>query len=312
MSNKKQELLLLRVTTIVCLGFGILGLVVSIVANSNSMLLDGLYSLIQSMFIIGSGRVVTLLFKEDDDRFPFGYGAFEPFFLVLRSLVLLTMVVTIGTMAGIAMTRGGYAITFSIAFPVSVFSLVVCFVVWLALANKAKKLSSPTLRSESKAWLLDTLLSLASVLAIGMVGLIKQTRFAFLSNYIDPALTVLFLAFLSPVLIKDLVIYSRELLGAAPTISVQATLEKITNRFVKKYAFRKAEVYALKRGRSLMVVIYVYLSEERPVKQLDAIRLEMIKAMYTYSNFCDTDIVFTLDDRWVDYQTPIAIAGQKA
>lgn len=127
-----------------------------------------------------------------------------------------------------------------------------------------------------------------------------------------PCLTVLFLAFLSPVLIKDLVVYSRELLGAAPTISVQATLEKITNRFVKEYAFRKAEVYALKRGRSLMVVIYVFLSEERPVKQLDAIRLEMIKAMYTYSNFCDTDIVFTLDDRWVDYQTPFAIAGQKA
>ena len=113
-------------------------------------------------------------------------------------------------------------------------------------------------------------------------------------------------------LIKDLIVYSRELLGAAPNLSVQTSLEKITNRFVKKHAFRKAKVYALKRGRSLMVVIYVFLSEERPVKQLDAIRLEMIKAMYSYLNFCDTDVVFTLDDRWVDYQTPFTIVGQKA
>lgn len=296
----------------VCLGFGVLGLVVSIVANSNSMLLDGLYSLIQSMFIIGSGRVVTLLFKEDDERFPFGYGAFEPFFLVLRSLVLLTMVLTIGSMAALAMTRGGYTISVSIAFPVSLFSLVVCFVVWLALARKAKKLSSPTLRSESKAWLLDTLLSLASVIAIGMIEVVRQTRFAYLSSYIDPALTVLFLACLSPVLVKDLIVYSRELLGAAPTNSVQNSLEKIANRFVRTHGFRKAEVYALKRGRTLMVVIYVYLAKEQPVKQLDAIRLQMVKAMYSYSNFCDTDIVFTLDDRWVEYQTPLAVAGVKA
>ncbi|NLE15197.1 MAG: cation transporter [Spirochaetales bacterium] len=90
---------MLRFTTVVCLLFGFLGVVASQLASSRSLLLDGLYSLIQSLFILGSGQVVTLLFKRDNDQFPFGFAAFEPFFLVMRSLTLLVMVLAIGSSA---------------------------------------------------------------------------------------------------------------------------------------------------------------------------------------------------------------------
>ena len=307
MSNKQIELLALRMTTLVCLGFGVLGIVVSIIAHANSMLLDGLYSMIQSLFIIGSNKVVMLLFKQkDDERFPFGYGAFEPFFLVLRSLVLLSMVATLGIMAAISLTKGGYAIDVALAFNVSVLSLVICSIVWATLAHFAKKLASPMLRSESKAWLMDTMLSLAAVLAIALVWVIRQTSWAYLQTYIDPALTLLFLFCLSPMLIKDVIHYSRELLGAAPASAVQGELEKIVNRFVRSNGFLRSEVYASKRGRSLMVVIYIYLKKERTVLELDAIRLQMVQELYAYSSWCEADILFTLDERWVEYSLPLA------
>lgn len=310
MSTKKQELQLLRLTTLVCLGFGVLGLLASFWAQSNSLLLDGLYSLIQSLFIIGSGRVVLLLFKKDDERFPFGYGSFEPFFLTLRSVVLLTMILTIGVNAAKALAHGGYAISVPIALPVSAFSLVVCFLVWMLLRKKAKTLASPLLRSESKAWMLDTLLSLASVVAILFVMLLSHLRFSFLTSYIDPALTLLFVIFLSPSLVKDIVHYSAELLGAAPSQQVQQALEKIVNRFVRSHHFISSEVFASKRGRSLQVVIYIHLGEERPLLELDAIRLQMTKALVSYCTWCDADIIFTVDDRWMDASSQLRI--QKA
>lgn len=303
MRTKTREIAILRFTTFVCLFFGILGVAASQLAHSRSLLLDGLYSLIQSLFILGSGRIVSLLFTSDDQRFPFGFAAFEPFFLVVRSLTLLIMVLSIGFSAFLSLFKGGYAISVDIALPISVLSLVVCAVVYSILKREATKLNSPVLRAESKAWLLDTLLSFASMSAMLIAQIALRFSFSGLMRYIDPCLTLGFLICVIPLLTKDLVQYSKELLGAAPTSSTQTALEKIAYRFVRKYDFLKAEVFASKQGRSLNVLMYVFLKEERPLLQLDAIRLEMLKALYTYSNWCEADIIFTLDDRWVDYNT---------
>ncbi|WP_332446772.1 cation transporter [Sphaerochaeta sp.] len=299
MNTKQRELTMLRITTFVCLGFGILGLVASFVTHAKSMLLDGLYSLIQSIFILGSGRVVNLVFKEDDEQFPFGYGAFEPFYLIVRSMVLLSMILFVGATALHSLFSGGYAVSLSLAFPVSLLSFFVCFWVWRSLARQAKLLASPVLRAESKAWMLDTLLSAASVLALVAIYLVRSSKISFLANYIDPFLTLIFLCCLSPTLLFDLIQYTKELLGAAPSVSITEDLQRIANRYVHRYDFLRSEVFASKQGRSLSVLIYIYLKEERPLRQLDAIRLEMVKDLLTYSSWCEADIIFTVDDRWI-------------
>jgi predicted Co/Zn/Cd cation transporter (cation efflux family) len=301
MRIKTREISMLRFTTVVCLLFGLLGVVASQLASSRSLLLDGLYSLIQSLFILGSGQVVTLLFKRDNDKFPFGFAAFEPFFLVLRSITLLVMVLAIGSSAFLSLFTGGYEISVNITLPISALSLVVCAAVYTILKREANRVKSPVLRAESKAWLLDTLLSLASLSAMLIAYIASRFSLTLLMRYIDPVLTLGFLVCMIPLLGKDLVQYSKELLGAAPASSTQAALERIAYKFVRKYDFLKAEVFASKQGRSLNILMYIYLKEERSVLQLDSIRLEILKALYSYSNWCEADIIFTLDDRWVDY-----------
>lgn len=301
MRNTKREINILRLTTFVCLFFGVLGVVASQFALSRSLLLDGLYSLIQSLFILGSGRIVALLFKSDDDKFPFGFAAFEPFFLTLRSLALLAMVLIVGFTAFQSLFSGGYEISVDITLPLSIFSLIVCAIVHTVLKREAIRLKSPVLKAESKAWLLDTLLSLASMLAMLIAHIAAKFFWTALMRYIDPCLTLAFALCIAPALAKDLVQFSKELLKAAPSSTIQTALEKIAYRYVLKYDFLKAEVFASKQGRSLNVLMYIYLKEERSVLQLDAIRLEMVKALYAYSTWCEADIIFTLDDRWVDF-----------
>ncbi|WP_320127451.1 cation transporter [uncultured Sphaerochaeta sp.] len=309
MSKKNTELTILRVTTIICLAFGIVGIVTSQIVYSKSMFFDGMYSLVQSIFILTSSLIVSLLFRKDDKHFQFGYSAFEPFFIVLRSVVLLTMNAMIAIGALKAILQGGYLIETSLALKVSFISMIVCIVVWQVLARFSKKLNSPVLKAESRSWLIDSALSLASVLAIFVIGVAQQKGYTTLALYIDPAITILFVLALSPMLSGQLRNSTRELLGGAPPEIIQEHLKKIVHNHVRKNGFDDEEVFAVKQGRHLSLTVYIYLKKEIPLFQLDAIRKEILSDLQTYCSWVEADIIFTIDSSWIPFSLPTAISG---
>lgn len=308
MSNKKTELLLLRVTTAVCLTFGIVSVVASFKANSNSMLFDGLYSLIQSLFILGSGKIVNLLFRKENRKFQFGYSAFEPFFIVIRSTVMLLMTFSIAVSALHAILQGGYAIDVNIAFKINLLSLAVCLIVYGIVTVQAKKLKSQVLRVEGRSWLIDSAISLAAVIAMVLIFFANKKGYDKLALYIDPIVTIFFIVGLAPMLVRDLLQSSRELLGAAPASSIQKDLEHIAKKHVKREGFRKSTLFAIQQGRSLSVMLYFYLKEERSLRELDTLRVNILQDLREYSSWVEADVVFTLDPSWVPLAMPLAVA----
>ena len=157
----QKELKYIRIVTLICFSFGVLGIISAIAADSTSMMFDGMYSFIQSFFILLSGYVVKLISRSDNDKYQFGYGAFEPFFIVIRTMCLMFMNVVLIYGSFMDLLSGGYKVNAPIAISVTAFSAVVCFFVWLFLVKKGKVLSSPLLKAEAKSWLNDTLLSIA-------------------------------------------------------------------------------------------------------------------------------------------------------
>ncbi|HKL60402.1 MAG TPA: cation transporter [Sphaerochaeta sp.] len=308
MSNKKTELLLLRVTTAVCLAFGIVSVVASFKAHSNSMLFDGLYSLIQSMFILGSAGIVSLLFRKENREFQFGYSAFEPFFIVIRSTVMLLMTFSIAASALRAILTGGYAIDVGIALKINILSLVVCLIAYGVLALQAKRLKSPVLQVEARSWLIDSAISLAAVLAMILIFFANKKGYTKLALYIDPIVTVFFIIGLSPMLVTQLLQSSRELLGAAPASSIQKDLEHIAKRHVKREGLKNSKIFAVQQGRSLSVTLYFYLKEERSLRELDSLRAKILQDLRTYSSWVEADVVFTIDPSWVPLAMPLAVA----
>ncbi|AEV28640.1 putative Co/Zn/Cd cation transporter [Sphaerochaeta pleomorpha str. Grapes] len=310
MSKKNTELTLLRVTTIICLAFGILGIVAAHRAHSKSMFFDGMYSLVQSLFILTSGIIVTLLFRKDDERFQFGYSAFEPFFIVIRSVVLLTMNFSLAFGALGSALKEGYLIDTSLALSFSLVSLVVCLIVWQILSRFAKNLHSPVLKAEARSWFLDSAISSASVLAIIGIGVAQRTGHLSLAYYIDPIITIVFVLALSPVLSSQLRDNTRELLGGAPPEKIQKNLKKIVSKHVKKNDFLKNEIFAAKQGRNLSITAYIFLKKEMPLKQLDMIRKDILSDLQHYCSWSEADIVFTIDSSWIPLSLPSAISGR--
>lgn len=308
----QKELKYIRIVTLICFSFGVLGIISAIAADSTSMMFDGMYSFIQSFFILLSGYVVKLISRSDNDKYQFGYGAFEPFFIVIRTMCLMFMNLVLIYGSVLDLLSGGYKVNAPIAISVTAFSAVVCFFVWLFLVKKGKVLSSPLLKAEAKSWLNDTLLSIAVLVSFFIMDILEKTGHSNIANYVDPLITIMFIVVLIPGLAKEILDSTRELLGIAPPPEVQEKLEVIIEKYVTTYDFDDYEIYSQKQGRTVTSIIHIRIKKETPVMFLDKVRKEILKEIKKEWSFSDTDIVFTLNTDWVKYSVPFEIKDMRA
>lgn len=303
---KSKELIYIKAVNLICFLFGVLGIVLALIADSSSMLFDGMYSFIQSIFILLSGFVVRLLGRKDDEYFHFGYSAFEPFYIMLRTISLFAMNAALGYNALKSILTGGYLVKASIVLFFTAFSAVVCSFVCAFLYKKAKELNSPLLRTEARSWLNDTLLSVAVLASFSVMAVLERLGIDGVMRYIDPVVTLLFVIFLVPGVVQQLWQAVKDLLDAAPPAEVQERLESIVSGFSKEHDFKDWSIYSSKHGRVISSMIYVVLAHDTMLHQVDALRTAMLKAIHESWSWSDTDIVFCLDSSWMRYAIPAA------
>ncbi|MFA6913763.1 MAG: cation diffusion facilitator family transporter, partial [Endomicrobiia bacterium] len=243
--------------------------------------------------------VVRLIKKGEDKNYHFGYGSFEPLFIVIQTMFILTMNFVLAYFAVKTLISGGAHIGVNAAMIYTAISVVVCALVYVVLKSASKKYGSPVLSAEAKSWLNDTMLSIAVLMAFLGIIFLSGTYLSFIVPYIDSGMTLLFILFLVPQFIKLLWSNILELLTSAPSVDIQKQLDTVIAPFIKKHDLAGFNAYSTKRGRTLYVVVHVYLNENRTVKTIDRIRKEMIRAIRKYWHYSDIDIVFTFDTTWI-------------
>lgn len=309
---QEKELTYIRAVTAICLFFGVLGVALALVSESSSMLFDGMYSLIQSVFILMSGFVVRLIGRKDDEHFNFGYGSFEPFYIMLRTISLFSMNAALGISAIRSILSGGYEVNATIVLAFTAFSAVVCSFVCAFLFRKAREFNSPVLRTEARSWLNDTLLSVAVLASFSIIAILSHLGFRKAMLYIDPIVTLLFVLFLIPGVTKQLWQAIKDLLDAAPPQEVQERLGGIVEQFSTLYSFKDWKIYASRRGRIIYSTIHIVLCDDIPLHKADQLRKAMLKAIRSSWQWSDTDIVFCVDSSWMEYAVPASPEGSAA
>ena len=295
-----KEIELIKLSTIGNFCFGLIGIIFAILTNSRSILFDGLYSFVLSFFTLISARVVRLITKGQTVNYQFGYGAFEPLLIIIRSIFLFGMYLVLGYEAISFLLKGGYSISTSFALVYSVISTGACFIIWLILRKSARKNTSPVLKAEAYGWFLDTILSAAVFLAFMIIFVLKQLGAHSITPYIDPLITLSLVIFMLPALYNMFLSNFRDMVSAAPSLKIQEELRTIMNRYQEKYDFSNIENFSEKRGRSLYLISHVYLDHEIPMKTLDKIRKEMVKDIKRWWFYSDIDILFTLNPAWIE------------
>ena len=304
--NMKKEIVYIRAVTLICFLFGVLGIAAALITGSSSMLFDGMYSMVQSVFILLSGFVVRLIGRKDDEYYQFGYGAFEPFYIMLRTVVLLTMNAILSRGAILSLLSGGRRVEATIALAFTAISIVGCLPVYIFLRHQAKVLNSPVLRAESRSWLNDTLISVSVLISFAVMALLDKAGRSDIAMLIDPIITIIFALSLLPPLLKQLINSAKDLLEAAPPKEVQERLDEIVSEYSSRYGFKDYEIYSSKHGRTVSATIHVILREDLSVRTIDGIRKAMLKDIIKAWQWSDTDIVFTVDPSWMKYAVPVA------
>lgn len=303
-----DEIRVLRLSTVVNFCFGIVGVAFAVLSRSRSILFDGLYAFVVSFFTIISARVVRLVKRGDSRDFQFGYGAFEPLFIVVRVLSMFFMYLTLGIDAVRTMLRGGNQVELPLAIVYAAFSAAASLAFWLALRVSARRINSPVLIAEARGWLNDILLYLSVLAAFGIAWLLGGTRLAFLVDYADSSITLAIIACMLPSLVKLFFANLRDLVAAAPSQEIQDQLAAIIEGYRPECAFSGFRTYTEKRGRNLYLLVYVVLTREMPVRDLDRLRKRMIRDIRKWWHYSDCDILFTMDPSWI----PLTAAAPEA
>jgi cation diffusion facilitator family transporter len=304
MCQSKKELRLIRGATVVCFLFGILGVGLSILSSSRSILFDGMVSFIQSGFILLSGVILKMLYRGETEDYPFGYSAFEPFLIIIRVTIMMSFNVFLLYGSVKSLFAGGYQIKADLALVYAAISVVVCFVIFMILKANAKASNSSLLKAEAINWLNDTLQGVAMLISIVIMLVLRNSKYAYLSAYADPVISILLISCLVPTLVRQLIYNTRELLNAAPSDKIQNNLKKIIQIAVGTYGFKDFTLYCTKTGRVITAIVYITLKQERPIMELDLIRGKIIESMKDYWEFSDIDIIFSLDPKWMDLNGP--------
>lgn len=88
---QKTEAKGLKTAVIILFFMGGLGLVVSQIANSAAILIDGVFSVISAATTLIAIKVSSVLTKKNE-KYPFGYAGYEPLYVLLRSFLLIVIV----------------------------------------------------------------------------------------------------------------------------------------------------------------------------------------------------------------------------
>ena len=278
----------------------IAGVGIGLLAQSMSIVFDGMFSAIDAVITIVTLMVARLLASEGNHRFQYGYWHLEPLVLALHSAVMLLLCGYAFLNAVQGLLTGGHALRFDMGIIYAVVVGIICFGMVVYLRQRNERIESELIALEIQSWLMSGLITGALLIAFGGAVAMQGTRFAYLTPYIDPAV----LALLAPTLVPVPLRAARQAFAEIFLITSQeidADVKAVAARAVTRHGFISFSSYAVEVGRARFIEISFLVPADRvgSVGDFDAIRHEIGDALGGNGPRQWLTIVFTGDPELV-------------
>lgn len=300
-ATAQDEKKILLISALACLIIGCVGLAFSVITSSQAILLDGLFNL--SYFVTGlfTLKVAALVQRGDDERFPFGYGFFEPLVNGLKGVLVLGISAMALVGAVEALFLGGRAIGAGAAIGYAVFASVACWSAALVAHRGAKRTRSPLLQADAENWLVNGAISTAVLVAFLGILLLRTTSLAFLAPYVDPVLVIVVVLISISVPVRMAWQALMELLNRTPSPEITEQVEQIVSACTAELPVQEIFVRVIQPGRTRMVAVHVVLPRDYQVAglpALDALRDKTQACLRDAHLATFLDMLFTADPKW--------------
>jgi predicted Co/Zn/Cd cation transporter (cation efflux family) len=240
------------------------GVAAAFLSRSDALLVDGLYSGVNFLSAIVAARITLAVARPADRRYPFGYDAFEALYVKYRSMVLIGIMAfaVFGALGKIVTYATGGDVPELVFGPILVYSVVmVALCLGLAMWHhhnwKQSGRQSEILCTESRAAVVDAVISAGAGGGLLSAALLRGTVLGFLVPVADAIVVLVMCAFIGRQPIQMFLGSLREVAGAAADPPTVTKVRRCLEESLRDRPFALLEVAVTKIGRAHFVVTYV-------------------------------------------------------
>lgn len=292
----------LTFSVIGALGMSALGFAFAAITGSDAVLLDGIFSLIGFAVGLIALRVASIVARPDDERFNFGYAAYEPMLNLVKGLLMIFVSILAGWASVESILNGGTEVRGGAAVVYALVAAAGCLAIAIVQRRLSRRAGSPLLEVDARNWLMDGIMSGAVAVAFGAVVLIEGTDFAWMIPYADPVVVLLLVAFSLPIPFGIIRSNWGQLLGKAPDLLTRDLAQGLVDEALSAWPGLDTRVRLLEQGRFVYLHVYVVTdpATELSVAETDRMREEIARRIDAIEHMVGYDVIFTQDTKWVD------------
>ncbi len=292
-----------RVLTVSVWGAGIFSagaITFGLVAGSQFLLFDGLYSLISVVASLMSLMASKFMAQDDWERFPFGKLAIEPLVVAVKYVMILIVIVGSAASSLISLFTGGRPIVLGIAVGYSFISTLACWAVAHYIHRQSD--DSNLLRAEEGQWRMDAWISGVALAAfVGALGLKYVPGSAAILPYLDPIMVLAGSVYFVRVPLHEIGCALRELLDMAPDALLQAKVQQAVTHIEQSYGFQESYLRMSSVSRQLWIEVDFVVQPSTSMSTVadgDKIREDLSQRLKGVKGDQWLTVCFTTDRKW--------------
>lgn len=300
-SKALEEQRLLKISIGAVLGIAIVSVLFGLWSRSAAITFDGFYNLTDAGMTFVALMVSRLIVRGDDAHFQYGYWHLEPLVgFVSGSLLASTCAYAfINGLKGLS--AGGTHIPFG---PGAVFVGVLgtaSALMYFYIRHQATGIDSEFLRIDARSWLMGAVLSFSLCLSFLIGFALRESAYAHLAPFVDPAVLLIVSLCLLPFPVATLWRAGQDILQVAP-IELDDQVRKVAQEVAEKHGFSEFTSHVARSGRQQFVEIGLVApskSSTKSFQELDEIRQEISDALGREGPGWWLTVDFTADKRWI-------------
>ncbi|WP_104204047.1 cation diffusion facilitator family transporter [Billgrantia saliphila] len=291
----------LKISIMMTLVVSGMGVAFGLMAGSQSILFDGVFSTIDAAMSALALLVARLAVREASQRFQHGYWHLEPLVAALNGsiLVLLCFYAFLNALQGLL--EGGQTLSFGVAMAYAVVVATICYVMAAYQRRINRRAQSEFVRIDMHGWLMAALITTSLFVAFSLGLLLQGTALEPWARYIDALLLMLLTAGFMPVPVGIVRRALKEILLIAPSNidrEVHAAMEPVMQRdgLIEYFS------HVAKAGRGHYIEIHVVtapdFASDHGIAVLDEIREQIAAGLSPPPERRWFTVAFTADPRW--------------
>ncbi|TDR52758.1 cation diffusion facilitator family transporter [Halomonas ventosae] len=291
----------LKLSILMTLGVSSLGVTFGLLAGSQSILFDGVFSTIDAAMSGLALLVARLAVREASERFQHGYWHLEPLVAALNGSILMLLCFYAFLTALLDLREGGRELAFDLAIGYAVVVAIVCFAMTAYQRRINRTADSEFVRIDMQGWLMAALITTSLLVAFIIARFLQGTPWAHLTPYVDSVLLMVLTASFMPVPIGIVRRAMKEVLLIAPS-EIDREVHAAMAPVMAREGLLRYYSHVAKAGRGHYIEIHIVTTPEygrgQGIAVLDEIREQISAGLSPPPERRWFTVAFTADERW--------------